>query len=171
MPSSHLILCLFILFKLLILGCPFCILAVCGVLFIVACPHCVWVCTCVSQHHQAINLILRVSTWRWHPIPQAQPPRTAPTSKVSHKPGLSPPLLSSCLLIGGSHAPFLSQTSETFHSLDQWFIMQRCNSGTAQGERCTGSGRGKERRATLAPGTPLSSDLQPESSQTLSLVV
>jgi len=27
-------LCLFILFKLLSLGCPFCILAVCGVLFI-----------------------------------------------------------------------------------------------------------------------------------------
>ena len=38
-------LCLFILFKLLSLGCPFCILAVCGVLFIVAFPHCVWVCT------------------------------------------------------------------------------------------------------------------------------
>ena len=37
-------LCLFILFKLLILGCPFCILAVCGVLFIVEVPHCglVW---------------------------------------------------------------------------------------------------------------------------------
>lgn len=126
---------------------------------------------CVSQHHQAINLILRVSTWRWHPIPQAQPPRMAPTSKASHKPRLSPPLLSSCLLIEGSHAPFLSQTSETFHSLDQRFILPRCNSGTAQGERCTGSGRGKERRATLAPGTPLSSDLQAESSQTLSLGV
>ena len=40
-----LFLCLFILFKLLNLGCPFCILAVCGVLFIVAFPHCVWVCT------------------------------------------------------------------------------------------------------------------------------
>src|SRR5574338_803523 len=38
-------LCLFILFKLLTLGCPFCILAVCGVLFIVAFPCCVWVCT------------------------------------------------------------------------------------------------------------------------------
>ena len=38
-------LCLFILFILLSLGCPFCILAVCGVLFIVAFPHCVWVCT------------------------------------------------------------------------------------------------------------------------------
>ena len=38
-------LCLFILFKLLSLGCPFCILAVCGVLFIVAFPRCVWVCT------------------------------------------------------------------------------------------------------------------------------
>ena len=25
--------------------CPFCILAVCGVLFIVAFPRCVWVCT------------------------------------------------------------------------------------------------------------------------------
>ena len=37
--------CLFILFKLLSLGCSFCILAVCGVLFIVAFPHCVWVCT------------------------------------------------------------------------------------------------------------------------------
>ena len=31
--------------KLLSMGCPFCILAVCGVLFIVAIPHCVWVCT------------------------------------------------------------------------------------------------------------------------------
>ena len=40
-----LFLCLFILFKLLSLGCPFCILAVCGVLFIVAFPRCVWVCT------------------------------------------------------------------------------------------------------------------------------
>ena len=38
-------LCLFILFKLLSLGCPFCILAVCGVLFIVAFPRCVWVYT------------------------------------------------------------------------------------------------------------------------------
>ena len=38
-------LCLCILFKLLSLGCPFCILAVCGVLFIVAFSHCVWVCT------------------------------------------------------------------------------------------------------------------------------
>ena len=38
-------LCLFILFILLSLGCPFCILAVCGVLFIVAFPRCVWVCT------------------------------------------------------------------------------------------------------------------------------
>ena len=38
-------LCLFILFKLLILGCPFCILAVCEVLFIVAFPRCVLVCT------------------------------------------------------------------------------------------------------------------------------
>src|SRR5574340_1821231 len=34
---------LFILFKLLSLGCTFCILAVCGVLFIVAFPRCVWV--------------------------------------------------------------------------------------------------------------------------------
>jgi len=32
--------CLFILFILLSLGRPFCILAVCGVLFIVECPHC-----------------------------------------------------------------------------------------------------------------------------------
>src|SRR5574337_419635 len=40
-----LFLCLFILFKLLSLGFPFCILAVCGVLFIVAFPRCVWVCT------------------------------------------------------------------------------------------------------------------------------
>ena len=38
-------LCLFILFILLCLGWRFCILAVCGVLFIVAFPHCVWVCT------------------------------------------------------------------------------------------------------------------------------
>ena len=38
-------LCFFILFKLLILGYPFCILVVCGVLFIVAFPRCVWVCT------------------------------------------------------------------------------------------------------------------------------
>ena len=36
---------LFILFKLLSLGCHFCILAVCGVLFIVAFPRSVWVCT------------------------------------------------------------------------------------------------------------------------------
>ena len=35
----------FILFKLLSLGCSFCILAVCGVLFIVAFPCTVWVCT------------------------------------------------------------------------------------------------------------------------------
>ena len=34
-----------ILFKLLSLGYPFCILAVCGVLFIVEFPCCVWVCT------------------------------------------------------------------------------------------------------------------------------
>ena len=33
-------LCLFILFILLCLGWPFCILAVCGVLFIVEFPHC-----------------------------------------------------------------------------------------------------------------------------------
>ena len=33
------------LIKLLSLGCPFCILAVCGALFIVAFRHCVWVCT------------------------------------------------------------------------------------------------------------------------------
>ena len=39
------LLCFFILFKLLSLGYPFCILAVCGVLFIVAFPHCVWICT------------------------------------------------------------------------------------------------------------------------------
>ena len=38
-------LCLFILFILLSLGCPFCILAICGVLSIVEFPHCVWVCT------------------------------------------------------------------------------------------------------------------------------
>ena len=36
---------LFILFILLSLGCPFCILAVCGVLFIVEFPLCGWVCT------------------------------------------------------------------------------------------------------------------------------
>ena len=42
---SWVFLCLFILFKLLSLGCPFCILAVCGVLFIVAFPRYVWVCT------------------------------------------------------------------------------------------------------------------------------
>ena len=35
-------LCLFILFILLCLGWPFCILAVCGVLFIVEFPHCGW---------------------------------------------------------------------------------------------------------------------------------
>ena len=38
-------LCLFILFILLCLGWPFCILAVCGVLFIVEFPHCGWSCT------------------------------------------------------------------------------------------------------------------------------
>ena len=38
-------LCLFILFILLCLGWPFCILAVCGVLFIVLFPRSVWVCT------------------------------------------------------------------------------------------------------------------------------
>jgi len=38
-------LCFIILFILLSLGCPFCILAVCGVLFIVEFPLCVWVCT------------------------------------------------------------------------------------------------------------------------------
>ena len=37
-------LCLFILFVLLSLGWPFCILAVCGVLFIVGFPCCGWVC-------------------------------------------------------------------------------------------------------------------------------
>ena len=35
-------LCLFILFILLSLGWPFCILAVCGVLFIMEFPHCGW---------------------------------------------------------------------------------------------------------------------------------
>ena len=35
-------LCLFILFILLCLGWPFCILEVCGVLFIVEFPHCGW---------------------------------------------------------------------------------------------------------------------------------
>ena len=35
-------LCLFILFIVLRLGWPFCILAVCGVLFIVEFPHCGW---------------------------------------------------------------------------------------------------------------------------------
>ena len=29
----------------MVLGCPFCILAVCGVLFIVEFPHCGWGCT------------------------------------------------------------------------------------------------------------------------------
>ena len=38
-------LCLYILFKLLSLGCPFCILAFCGVLFIVEFSHCGWGCT------------------------------------------------------------------------------------------------------------------------------
>ena len=38
-------LCLFILFILLCLRWPFCILAVCGVLFIVAFPRSLWVCT------------------------------------------------------------------------------------------------------------------------------
>ena len=38
------LLCLFILFILLCLGCPFCILAVCGVLFIVEFPHYGWGC-------------------------------------------------------------------------------------------------------------------------------
>ena len=37
-------LCLFILFILLHFGWPFCILAVCGVLFIVEFPHCGWGC-------------------------------------------------------------------------------------------------------------------------------
>ena len=37
-------LCLFILFILLCLDWPFCILAVCGVLFIVEFPHCGWAC-------------------------------------------------------------------------------------------------------------------------------
>ena len=38
-------LCLFVLFILLCLGCPFYILAVCGVLFIVEFPCCGWGCT------------------------------------------------------------------------------------------------------------------------------
>ena len=38
-------LCLFILFILLCLGWPFCIMAVCGVLFIVEFPRCGWGCT------------------------------------------------------------------------------------------------------------------------------
>ena len=37
-------LCLFILFILLCLGSPFCILAVCGVLFIMEFPYCEWGC-------------------------------------------------------------------------------------------------------------------------------
>ena len=37
-------LCLFILFILLCFGWPFCILAVCGALFIVEFPHCGWGC-------------------------------------------------------------------------------------------------------------------------------
>ena len=43
--TCWLFLCLFILFILLSLGWPFCILAVCGVLFIVEFPHCGWGCT------------------------------------------------------------------------------------------------------------------------------
>ena len=42
-------LCLFILFILLCLEWPFCILAVCGVLFIVEFSHCGWVGQVASQ--------------------------------------------------------------------------------------------------------------------------
>ena len=42
--TFRVLLCLFISFILLCLGWPFCILAVCGVLFIVEFPHCGWGC-------------------------------------------------------------------------------------------------------------------------------
>ena len=42
-------LCLFILFKLLILGCPFCILAVCGVLYSGISSLCVGLYRCLVK--------------------------------------------------------------------------------------------------------------------------
>ena len=56
-------LCLFILFILLCLGWPFCILAVCGVLFLVEFPHCGW--GCIGDFIKASWLGKLVSMFWW----------------------------------------------------------------------------------------------------------
>ena len=59
-------LCLFILFILLRLGWPFCILAVCEVLFIVEFPHCGWGCTGgLSRFPGYGSLCLCSGGWSW----------------------------------------------------------------------------------------------------------
>ena len=59
-------LCLFILFKLLSLGCPFCILAVCGVLLIVEFPRYGWGCTGGLSRFLSYGSLCQCSGgWSW----------------------------------------------------------------------------------------------------------
>ena len=58
--------CLFILFILLCLGWPFCILAVCGILFTVEFPHCGWGCTGGLSRFLGLGSLCRCSGgWSW----------------------------------------------------------------------------------------------------------
>ena len=58
----------FILFILLCLGCPFCILAFCGVLFIVEFPHCGWGCMGGLSMFLVQGSLCRCSGgWSWIP--------------------------------------------------------------------------------------------------------
>ena len=64
--SIWVFLCLFILFILLCLGWPFCILAVCGVLFIVEFPCCGWGCTGGLSRFPCYGSLCRCSGgWSW----------------------------------------------------------------------------------------------------------
>ena len=65
----------------------------------------------------------------------------------------------------------LTKLRKTFHLLDHWFIIERCNSVTARWKRCKGQGKGKEPGISMpSPGRSLSLNLQmftnPEALQT-----
>lgn len=103
---------------------------------------------------------LRFHRWR------TQPYKTAPSpiSDANCKPRLLSVLLINQLQAGGSHTPSLGSINlrkqlaefrKPVFSLDYWFVIKGCNSGTGRWKRCLRQGMGKERipcpRSELLP--------------------
>ena len=92
------------------------------------------------------NSILKLSTWRQHPIPQmvGSVLPDDPTSDTNHKSRLSPVFLIKLLKMTDSYHSFLSvhhlleqfrELIKISYLLDYWFVIKGYNSGTVR-ERC-----------------------------------